>query len=193
MMAPTRTAKFMKPMLWLEKLYGGAAKFWDWVRLSVRKELADQDTTKAENSTMGKRKSFHGMKRSRAILLKGCAFGWNGIHCCLEGVPFPRYGSRSAVAVTERSCAAWSATVSAVLLEANFSGSLPSRFSDATFSSEEVVVLAKSLGWTRCHFVSGKRKIKRMKMTACRATLSHQKFRQLLWYAMGPDMIGPTW
>ena len=27
MKAPTRMAKFMKPMLWLLKLYGGAAKF----------------------------------------------------------------------------------------------------------------------------------------------------------------------
>jgi hypothetical protein len=27
--APTRIAKFMKPILWLLKLYGGAAKFCD--------------------------------------------------------------------------------------------------------------------------------------------------------------------
>ena len=65
---PTKMAKLKNPILVEEKLYGGAAKACDCVRLRVRKEDADQDTTKAENSTMGKRHSFQGRKNSRNIL-----------------------------------------------------------------------------------------------------------------------------
>jgi hypothetical protein len=133
--APTRMAKFMKPILWLLKLYGGAAKFCDCVRLIVKKELQDQETTKAANSTMGKANNFHGIQRSRNIALKGCAFDWKSFHCCLLGVPLPRYGSRSAVACLLRSgIVLWVAMW--VMSPPSFSGSLSLGSDVVSFSPE---------------------------------------------------------
>ena len=70
-----------------------------------------------------------------------------------------------------------------------------SRFTTAVLLSAggDVLFATISLGCTRCHFVSGKKKTNSMNTTANIATLSHQKLRQLEWYVMGPAMIGPTW
>ena len=61
----------------------------------VRKLLADQETTKAAHSTMGKAKSFQGIQKSRSSVLNGLEPICQGMNCCLEGEPLPRYGSRS--------------------------------------------------------------------------------------------------
>ena len=71
---PIKIAKLVNPISVDEKLYGGAAKACDCVRFRVRNEEADQETTKAENSTMGKRHNFQGRKNSRKMLPSyGCA------------------------------------------------------------------------------------------------------------------------
>jgi hypothetical protein len=62
--APIKIAKLKNPILVDVKLYGGAAKACDCVRFRVKKDEAVHETTKEENSTMGKRKSFHGSHSS---------------------------------------------------------------------------------------------------------------------------------
>ena len=46
----------------------------------MRNELQLQDTTNDANSTMGNAKSFHGIQRSRKMLLRGWAFFWKTFH-----------------------------------------------------------------------------------------------------------------
>ena len=71
MNVPTSRAKLVKPTDWEEKLYGGAEKFWAWVKLIVRKLLADQETTKAAYSMMGKANSLHGVQNANRRALIG--------------------------------------------------------------------------------------------------------------------------
>src|SRR5271170_2869118 len=111
------------------------------------------------------------------------------MNCCFDGVPLPRYGSLSMVLATE----SFSSTASWVSVGGSLSGSEFSTLDEATFSSEEVVKAINSLGWSRCHLVSGKKNTNRIKRTENMATLSHQKLRQPEWSAIGPEMIGPTW
>jgi hypothetical protein len=61
-------AKLKNPIFVEEKLYGSAEKACDCVRLRVRNKDADQETTKEENSTIGKRHSFQGRMNSEKIL-----------------------------------------------------------------------------------------------------------------------------
>lgn len=62
--APIKIAKLVNPIEVVEKLYGGAANTCDCVRLRVRKEDADHDTTNAGNWTMGKKNIFQGSRNS---------------------------------------------------------------------------------------------------------------------------------
>lgn len=69
----------------------------------MRKDEQENETTNAANSTIGKANSFHGSHRSRASDLIGFGFDWKIFHCFLDGYPLPRWGSRAAVSVWERS------------------------------------------------------------------------------------------
>lgn len=93
-MAPIRMAKLKKPIVNGVKLYGGTAKAWVCVRFIAKKHDALQDTTNEANSMIGNATSFHGIQRSKTMLLNGCGLLWNSLNCCLLGLPLPRYGSR---------------------------------------------------------------------------------------------------
>ena len=56
----------------------------------MRKEEADQETTKAANSTMGNAKSLSGIQRSRRMVRMGCALGTKNLNCDFEGLPLWR-------------------------------------------------------------------------------------------------------
>ena len=75
--APIKIAKLKKPIFVDVKLYGGLAKACDWVKFKVKNEDAVQDTTKAENSTIGYRQSFHG---SQSSMKKLPSYGWANFH-----------------------------------------------------------------------------------------------------------------
>jgi len=160
--APIKIAKFMKPMLCELYPYGGTAKATLWVRFNVRKELQDQETTKAENSTIGKAKSFHGTQMSINIVFKGLALGVYRPHCALLGVPFPRKGSRSAVAVWDKSgIVPWVGTCSIFppRCPGSSTASVACPFSEYVGGVEVLasacMFFITSSGCKRCHFVSG--------------------------------------
>lgn len=87
MRAPINTAKLVKPIVWEEKLYGGAAKFWLCVKLIVKYTLADHETTNAANSMMGNAWSFQGIQKSLNSVLSMLLFFWSSLNCCFDGVP----------------------------------------------------------------------------------------------------------
>ena len=145
----------------------------------VRKLLADQETTKAAYSTMGKANNLHGVQNANANVLIGLGQGCQSLNCCLEGVPLPRYGSWWSILTASASVRVMSGTS-----DGGVSGPA------ASCSSTRADLLAaggvgtdgpRSLGWLRCHLVSGKKKINKMNVTASIATLSHQKLRQFEW------------
>ena len=85
MNAPIQIAKLKKPMVWLEKLYGGLEKASLWVRFRVRKTLADQETLKAANSTMGKQRSFHGTQKLISRFFRLWPSSCQSLNCCFDG------------------------------------------------------------------------------------------------------------
>ena len=188
---PTNTAKLVNPTDCGGKLYGGAAKTWDWVRFRVRNDDALHETTKAANSTIGKANSFHGIQRSRIMLRSGEGLGWKRLNCFLAGEPLPRKGSRMAVAVLERSGVGAATSVSIFSMAIGFSPATGSLGSSEDCECGEGATARDSLGWARFHFVSGKPMRQARKMKACKATFSHQKFRQSLNSAITPAMTGP--
>ena len=93
MNAPIQIAKLKKPIAWLEKLYRGAAKASLWVRFKVRNILADQETLKAANSTIGKDSSFQGIQKLANSFCGLRSSSCHNLNCCFDGYPFPSHGS----------------------------------------------------------------------------------------------------
>jgi hypothetical protein len=53
---PPKKAKLMNPTEAGEKLYGGAAKTWDWVRLRDRRQFAEKPNDREAQRMIGKAK-----------------------------------------------------------------------------------------------------------------------------------------
>lgn len=202
---PIRIAKLKNPILVEEKLYGGDANACDCVRLSVRNDDADQDTTKDENSTMGKRHSFQGRMNSRNILP---SYGWKIFHCALEGFPRPSQGSWC---VCMWPAAPWPPRTSDCVDGEPFSEPTSSSVTGSLFVVIELSARSATPALRFCspgdscdtgtelganfllYLVSGKRKRQQRKVNPRSAVLSHQKLRQPTELAMGPDIMGPTY
>ena len=170
----------------------------------VKNELQLHDTTKLANSTIGNANSFHGIHRSSRMLLNGCAFGWNSRHCCLLGVPLPRYGSRAAVSCSLKPSSGSTAEIEVgacrIAASSTCMSDVFSRVVAAIFSVDEageswfrVDEDAISSGCLRCHLVSGNMKITIRSEAPSSAVLSHQKLRQPMWSAMAPEIMGATY
>lgn len=199
---PIKIAKLKNPILAEEKLYGGAAKACDCVRLRVRNEDADHDTTNAENSTIGKRHSFQGSMNSMNILPSyGCAI----FHCAFDGLPRPSQESWCVwmwvplsalpleIECSDGACAIFSesiGTVAAIPLPFWADDSIPSV--DPSFSVGVEDAGIEPGAKFRLYLVSGNKKAQQRVANPKSAVLSHQKFRQPTALAMGPAIMGPT-
>ena len=139
--------------------------------------------------TQNSRPNPYEANHDRTINSYSRLLGWKSLNCCLLGEPLWSHGSLSAVCACANS---WSPSRGDAVLAIS-ACSIP--FS-AIFSSDDgtegAVTDNTSSGCTRCHLVSGKPTATATNVAPIKATLSHQKFRQPEYCAMGPDMIGPT-